>query len=233
MLATTATAATVIASQAVISGAFSVTRQAIQLGYAPRMETLHTSDKAAGQIYIPFINWSLLIGVIALVIGFQSSSNLAAAYGIAVTGTMAIDTILVFVVARVLWRWHWAATAVGMVFFLIVDLAFLGANIPKIIHGGWFPLGNGFFSILLHFGFKDNPDVPKALALCKPLGPELNMLETSFFFSRETLIATQLPGMAQWRKNLFIGMARNASSAMGFFKIPTNRVIELGAQIEL
>ncbi len=330
-----ATAATVIASQAVISGAFSVTRQAIQLGYAPRMETLHTSDKAAGQIYIPFINWSLLLGIIALVIGFQSSSNLAAAYGIAVTGTMAIDTILVFVVARVLWRWHWAATAVGMVFFLIIDLAFLGANAPKIIHGGWFPLvtaiviftllatwkrgrdilmlrlnteamevvpfvaaitahpplrvsgtavfltasrrgvphamlhnlahnkvlhervifltivteeipyvppadrfqveslGNGFFSILLHFGFKDNPDVPKALAICKPLGSELNMLETSFFFSRETLIATRLPGMARWREKLFIGMARNASSAMGFFKIPPNRVIELGAQVEL
>lgn len=330
-----ATAATVIASQAVISGAFSVTRQAIQLGYAPRMETLHTSDKAAGQIYIPFINWSLLVGIVALVMGFESSSNLAAAYGIAVTGTMAIDTILVFVVARMLWRWHWAAIAVGIVLFLAVDLAFLGANIPKIIHGGWFPLviaigiftllatwkrgrdilmtrlnteamgivafvaaitahppvrvpgtavfltasrisvphsmlhnlahnkvlhervvfltivteeipyvstldrfqvqplGNGFFSILLHFGFKDDMDVPKALALCKPLGPELNMLETSFFFSRETLIATHLPGMAQWREKLFIGMARNASSAMGFFKIPTNRVIELGAQVEL
>ncbi len=330
-----ATAATVIASQAVISGAFSVTRQAIQLGYAPRMETLHTSDKAAGQIYIPFINWSLLVGIVALVLGFQSSSNLAAAYGIAVTGTMAIDTILVFVVARVLWRWHWPIIAFGIVLFLIVDLAFLGANLPKIIHGGWFPLviaiaiftllatwkrgrdilmtrlnteamgvvpfvtaitahppvrvpgtavfltasrisvphsmlhnlahnkvlhervvfltivteeipyvstldrfqvqplTNGFFSILLHFGFKDDMDVPKALALCEPLGPDLNMLETSFFFSRETLIATHLPGMAQWREKLFIGMARNASSAMGFFKIPTNRVIELGAQVEL
>ena len=330
-----ATAATVIASQAVISGAFSVTRQAIQLGYAPRMETLHTSDKAAGQIYIPFINWSLLIGVVALVIGFESSSNLAAAYGIAVTGTMAIDTILAFVVVRALWGWSWTATVSGMVLFLIVDLAFLGANAPKIIHGGWFPvvigiviftllatwkrgrdilmvrlnteatetlpfvaaitaypplrvpgtavfltasrssvphamlhnlahnkvlherivfltiiteeipyvsatdrfevesLGHGFFSIVLHFGFKDEPDVPKALACCTPLGSELNMLETSFFFSRETLIATHLPGMAQWREKLFIGMARNASSAMGFFKIPTNRVIELGAQIEL
>ncbi len=330
-----ATAATVIASQAVISGAFSVTRQAIQLGYAPRMEMLHTSDKAAGQIYLPFINWGLLIGIVALVIGFESSSNLAAAYGIAVTGTMAIDTILAFVVVSTLWGWNWTAAVAIMSFFLAIDLAFFGANALKIAHGGWFPLviavvvftilatwkrgreiliarlsaeamalapflttiaahppmrvpgtavfltascegvphallhnlahnkvlhekvvfltivtedipyvpvqdrfeveplGNGFSRIIMHFGFKDDPDVPKALAQCEPLGPQFNMLETSFFLSRETLIATRIPGMALWREKLFIGMARNASNAMTFFKIPTNRVIELGAQVEL
>lgn len=330
-----ATAATIIASQAVISGTFSVTRQAIQLGYAPRMEMLHTSDKAAGQIYLPLINWGLLIGIVALVIGFESSSNLAAAYGVAVTGTMAIDTILAFVVVSTLWGWNWAAAAAVMSFFLVIDLAFFGASALKIAHGGWFPLviaaivftilatwkkgrailiarlsaeamaldpflktiaahppmrvpgtavfltascegvphallhnlahnkvlhekvvfltivtedipyvpvqdrfeveplGNGFSRIIMHFGFKDDPDVPKALARCEPLGPQFNMLETSFFLSRETLIATRIPGMALWREKLFIGMARNASSAMTFFKIPTNRVIELGAQVEL
>ncbi|MBI2778384.1 MAG: potassium transporter Kup [Gammaproteobacteria bacterium] len=330
-----ATAATVIASQAVISGAFSVTRQAIQLGYAPRMEMLHTSDKAAGQIYLPLINWGLLIGIVALVIGFESSSNLAAAYGVAVTGTMAIDTILAFVVVSTLWGWNWAAAAAVMLLFLVIDLAFFGATALKIAHGGWFPLviaaivftilatwkkgreiliarlsaeamalapflatiaahppmrvpgtavflttscegvphallhnlahnkvlhekvifltivtedipyvpvqdrfeveplGNGFSRIIMHFGFKDDPDVPKALARCEPLGPQFNMLETSFFLSRETLIATRIPGMSLWREKLFIGMARNASSAMTFFKIPTNRVIELGAQVAL
>ncbi|TPW17672.1 MAG: K+ transporter, partial [Halothiobacillaceae bacterium] len=134
------TLATVIASQAVISGAFSVTRQAIQLGYAPRMETLHTSDKAAGQIYIPLINWTLLLGVVALVVGFGTSSGLAAAYGVAVTGTLMIDTILAFVVVWGLWRWHWGVAATVMSLFLIVDFAFFSANFLKIFHGGWFPL---------------------------------------------------------------------------------------------
>jgi KUP system potassium uptake protein len=330
-----ATAATVIASQAVITGAFSVTRQAIQLGYIPRMQMLHTSEREAGQIYIPFVNWFLLLGVVALVVGFGSSSNLASAYGIAVTGTMAIDTILAFFVVYGLWRWHWSAAVAIVALFLIVDLAFVSANFMKIIHGGWFPLliaaviftmlatwkegrrilikrlhadamdiglfltsierhppvrvpgtavfltasstgvphallhnlahnkvlhervvlltvvtsdvpfvpmnerieaeplGGGFYRILFHFGYKDEPDVPATLARCEPLAADFNMLETSFFLSRETLIATTIPGMAPWRENLFIAMARNAASAMTLFKIPTNRVIELGAQVEL
>ena len=330
-----ATLATVIASQAVITGAFSVTRQAIQLGYIPRMQILHTSESEAGQIYIPFVNWFLLLGVVALVVGFGSSSDLAAAYGIAVTGTMAIDTLLAFFVVYGLWRWHWATAAAVMTLFLVVDIAFISANATKILHGGWFPLliataifillatwkkgrrilirrlhadamdvslfltsierhppirvpgtavfltassngvphallhnlahnkvlhervilltvmtadvpyvaenerikieplGGGFYRTLFHFGYKDEPDVPATLAQCEPLGPEFNMLETSFFFSRETLISTRIPGMAPWREKLFITMARNAASAMTLFKIPTNRVIELGAQIEL
>jgi KUP system potassium uptake protein len=329
------TAATVIASQAVISGAFSVTRQAMQLGYAPRMYTQHTSEREIGQIYIPFINWMLLTGVAALVLGFQSSSNLAAAYGIAVTGTMAIDTILAFVVVRRLWGWGWGVTAAGMVFFLSIDLAFFGANAMKFLQGGWFPivialavftllatwkrgrelmrdrlkalaiaqdpfiegiarhpparvpgtavflttthegvphamlhnlkhnkvlhervilltvvfqdiphvdeservevrpLGHDFFKVFVIYGFKDIPDIPHALELCAPLGLELNMLDTSFFLSRETLIATKRPGMALWREKLFIGMMRNAGTATGFFQIPTNRVVELGTQVEL
>ncbi len=330
-----ATLATVIASQAVITGAFSVTRQAIQLGYIPRMQILHTSESEAGQIYIPFVNWSLLLGVVALVVGFGSSSDLAAAYGIAVTGTMAIDTLLAFFVVYGLWRWHWAAATAVMALFLIVDIAFVSANAAKIIHGGWFPLliaaaifillatwkkgrrilirrlhadamdiglfltsierhppirvpgtavfltansngvphallhnlahnkvlhervvlltvmtadvpyvaenerieieplGGGFYRTLFHFGYKDETDVPATLAQCEPLGPDFNMLETSFFFSRETLISTRIPGMAPWREKLFITMARNAASAMTLFKIPTNRVIELGAQVEI
>ncbi len=328
-----ATLATVIASQAVITGAFSVTRQAIQLGYIPRMQILHTSESEAGQIYVPFVNWFLLLGVVALVVGFGSSSNLAAAYGIAVTGTMAIDTLLAFFVVYGLWRWHWAAAVMAL--FLVVDIAFVSANATKIMHGGWFPLliaaiifillatwkkgrkiliqrlhaesmdiglfltsierhppirvpgtavfltasssgvphallhnlahnkvlheriilltvviadlpympanecieteplGCGFHRILFHFGYQDIPDVPATLARCGLPGEEFNMLETSFFFSRETLISTTIPGMAPWREKLFITMARNAASAMTLFKIPTNRVIELGAQVEL
>jgi KUP system potassium uptake protein len=329
------TAATVIASQAVISGAFSVTRQAMQLGYAPRMYTQHTSEREIGQIYIPFINWMLLVGIVALVLGFQSSSNLAAAYGIAVTGTMAIDTILAFVVVRRMWGWNWAVTAAGMVFFLSIDLAFFGANALKILQGGWFPiviavavftllatwkrgreimgerlqelaialepflesiarhpparvpgtavflttsrdavphamlhnlkhnkvlherviiltvvfqdiphvdeservevrpLGNNFHKVFAIYGFKDLPDIPHALELCAPHGLEFNMLDTSFFLSRETLIATKRPGMALWREKVFISMMRNAGTATGFFQIPTNRVVELGTQVEL
>ncbi|SDH76700.1 potassium transporter Kup [Nitrosomonas sp. Nm132] len=330
-----ATAATVIASQAVITGAFSVTRQAIQLGYIPRMQMLHTSEREVGQIYIPFVNWLLMLGVVALVVGFGSSSNLAAAYGIAVTATMAIDTLLVFFVIYGLWRWHWAAAVAIITVFLVIDLAFVSANLMKVIHGGWFPLliatviftllatwkkgrniliqrlqadaidigffvtniekhppirvpgtavflttrstgvphallhnlahnkvlheqvvlltvvtadvpfipvnerteitslGNGFYRALFHFGYKDEPDVPATLAQCESLGLKFNMLETSFFLSRETLIPTHLPGMVPWREKLFITMARNASSAMTLFKIPANRVIELGTQVEL
>ncbi len=330
-----ATAATIIASQAVITGAFSISRQAIQLGYLPRMQILHTSEHEIGQIYIPFINWMLLAGIVALVLGFQSSTHLAAAYGIAVTGTMAIDTILGFIVVTVLWRWNRLLTVSGLILFLTVDLAFFGANSLKLLHGGWFPLamgavafvllstwkrgrmivrerlqssaieldpflaslmanpplrvpgnaiflnthpnavphallhnlahnkvlhervvfvtvltkdipyvkeedriqvshlGDGLFRVLIHYGFKETPDIPLALRQCKACGDNFNLLETSFFFSRETLIPTDLPGMALWRERLFAWMSRNAQSAMSFFNIPPNRVIELGTQIEL
>lgn len=330
-----ATAATLIASQAVITGAFSVTRQAIQLGYLPRMQIVHTSEHEIGQIYIPVINWSLLVGIVALVLGFQSSSHLAAAYGIAVTGTMVIDTILGFVVVLTLWRWNRIIAFAGLAGFLVVDLAFFGANSLKIVDGGWFPLmiglivftllstwkrgrallmgrlktgaialepfiqsmvrhpparvhgtavfltaskegvphallhnlahnkvlhervifltvltqdepyvpesqrvviedlGYDFYRITVRYGFKDEPDIPKALELCGQHGLEFKMMETSFFLSRETIISTGLPGMAHWREQLFISMARNAEGAMSFFRIPTNRVIELGSQVEI
>ncbi len=330
-----ATVATIIASQAVISGAFSLTRQAIQLGYCPRMEILHTSDEEIGQIYIPGINWTLLIAIIALVLGFQSSNSLAAAYGIAVTGTMVITTVLAFVVVRRLWKWSRFTSGLVLVGFLTVDLAFFIANAVKIEHGGWFPLiigaaiftlmstwkrgremvferlhaneialepflagiakypplrvpgtavfltaqaegvphallhnlnhnkvlhervalltvvtedvpyvgdgrrltvtplGSNFYRITIRYGFKDDPDIPKALMQCTGHGVECNLMETSFFLSRETLIPSIAPGMALWRERLFASMTRNAGAAMAFFKIPTNRVVELGTQIEL
>ena len=330
-----ATLATVIASQAVISGVFSVTRQATQLGFMPRMDIVHTSAREIGQIYVPVMNWAMLLGIVALILGFQTSSNLASAYGIAVTGTMAIDTILAFVVVRGMWKWGWPATLVGMLFFLSVDLAFFSANAIKIFQGGWFPLaigvlmftlmttwkrgrqilaerqqagsiallpflggiaahppirvpgtavflttnlegvphamlhnlvhnkvihetvilltvktrdvpwvpdeervaveavGNEFYLVTVFYGFKDEPDIPLALEGVKIHEHGFNMLETSFFLSRETLIATKVPGMALWREKLFVSMARNGSSATAFFHIPTNRVIELGTQVEL
>ncbi|MBI2783260.1 MAG: potassium transporter Kup [Gammaproteobacteria bacterium] len=330
-----ATAATVIASQAVISGAFSVTRQAMQLGYCPRLEVVHTSDREIGQVYIPLVNWGLLAGVVLLVLTFQSSSHLAAAYGIAVTGTMAIDTVLAAVVAATLWSWGRFVAIACAATFLVVDLSFFGANAAKLFHGGWVPvviaivmftllstwkrgrelllqrlggaavdldsflagiaahplprvpgtavfmtaslegvphallhnlihnkvlhervvlltvtnedvpnvpaeervaiepLAENFYRLLLRYGFKDEPDVPAALAACSAFGIEFRMMETSFFFSRETLISTKVPGMAQWREKLFISMARNAAGAMTFFRIPTNRVVELGSQVEL
>ncbi|MGA7180113.1 MAG: potassium transporter Kup [Thiobacillaceae bacterium] len=330
-----ATAATVIASQAVISGAFSITRQAIQLGYLPRMHVLHTSHSEIGQVYIPFINTMLAVGVAALVLGLRNSSNLAAAYGIAVTGTMAIDTLLASLVAYALWKKNlWAVTSLALL-FLTVDLTFFAANVPKIPHGGWFPLvigvsvfimlsswkkgralllarqtnedlalepflrqlleypptrvpgtavflttnritvphalfhnlihnkvlhervvfltvlteeipnisdqervrihdlGHGAWRIMVRYGFKDEPDIPRALELCASQGLEFNMMETSFFLNRETVIPSKLPGMAIWREALFAWMSRSAESAMEFFKLPPNRVIELGTQIEI
>ena len=329
------TVATVIASQAVISGVFSMTHQATQLGFMPRMNVIHTSARQIGQIYVPLMNWAMLLGVVALILGFKSSSNLGWAYGLAVTGTITIDTILVFVVARGLWKWNWALIVGGLAFFLIIDLAFLGANLVKIFEGGWFPLvigllmftlmttwkrgreilaerlqsqsialkpflagllahppvrvpgtavflttnlnnvphamlhnlvhnkvihatvlfltvkikdepwvdaservqveamGDEFYCVTVFYGFKDSPDIPLALAGVKIHGAELNLMETSFFLSRETLIATEIPGMALWRERLFVSMARNGSSATAFFHIPTNRVIELGTQVEL
>ncbi len=330
-----ATCASVIASQAVISGAFSITRQAMQLGYSPRMDVQHTSEQAIGQIYIPQVNWGLYVIVIGLVVSFQSSSNLAAAYGIAVTGTMVMTAMLSYVIVRHKWAWPRSWALLVVVPFLFVDLAFLGANLLKIVDGGWFPLVMGavlfalmatwkrgreivaerlqegtiplasffsrqssskttrvqgtavfmtannqqvpyallhnlkhnkvlhervilltvstenvpyvsdrdrlvlqpldqnFFRIQVRYGFAQDPNIPAELQRCKELGLAISMMDTSFFLSRETLISTIRPGMAPWREKLFISMAKNAVSATDFFKIPANRVVELGTQIEL
>ncbi|WP_295453592.1 potassium transporter Kup [uncultured Thiodictyon sp.] len=329
-----ATAATVIASQAVISGAFSVARQAVQLGYLPRMVIVQTSGEAQGQIYVPFTNWTLYLAVMALVVGFQSSSNLAAAYGIAVTGTMMIDTILVGFVMVLLWRWHWLVVAVVIGGFLVVDLAFFSANAVKIPQGGWFPLaiglvsftvlttwkrgrqlllrkmtelsvplksfmtsingdiprpqgtavfmtgdrdgvppallhnlshnhvlhsrvllvtvvteehplvaaadrleltdlGKGFYRLIIKYGFMEQPDIPAALQQCATLGLEFDLMTTSFFVSREIIIPSLQPGMAMWREHLFKQMSKNATTATEFFHIPTDRVVELGTQVEI
>ncbi|TZG28626.1 potassium transporter Kup [Sphingomonas montanisoli] len=329
-----ATMATVIASQAVISGAFSVTQQAIQLGFMPRLRITHTSAGAIGQIYIPVMNWGLMVMVILLVISFRSSSNLAAAYGIAVTGAMAIDTCLLAVVLVHLWGWNkWlAAPLIGV--FALVDLAYFGANLTKVPDGGWFPLligfiaftllttwargrqlmmarmrevampvkvfvqsavasatrvpgtavfmtsspegvphallhnlkhnkvlhervilltvkiadvpyltsgnrmdfkdlGHGFHRVVVNYGFMEDPDVPAVLASTRACGPEFRMMDTSFFLARQTLLPSSRPGMAIWREKLFAWMLRNAESAMEFFKLPTNRVVELGSQVEI
>ena len=330
-----ATAAAIIASQAVISGAFSLTRAAIQMGYCPRLTILHTSERAIGQIYVPFINWMLLIAIIALVIGFRNSDNLAGAYGIAVTMAMLIDSILIFVVMRRLWDWPvWIAILITTP-LLLIDLTFLASNALKIPEGGWFPLliggivftllttwtkgrsllmrrlsedampldlfiqsieaspptrvdgtavfltstpnrvphallhnlkhnkvlhervvfltivtrdipyvpdeergeveslGCNFYRISADYGFKDDPDVPELLEDCGNKGFAFDMMETSFFVSRETLIATVTPGMALWREKLFVSLSKNATKASEFFQVPTNRVVELGTQVEL
>jgi KUP system potassium uptake protein len=330
-----ATLATIIASQAVISGAFSLSQQAIQLGYIPRMHIQHTSSQAQGQIYVGVVNWALMVGVVLLVIGFQSSGALAAAYGVAVTGTMLIDTFLVAAVMLLLWkapRWWAIPLLLG---FLVVDTLFFAANLPKILEGGAFPViagivlfvlmttwkrgrqilfdrldesalplplfissirsqpphrvqgtavflsarpdavphallhnmlhnqvlheqvvlltvvsedtprvaadrrfevdayGDGFFRVLLHYGFMDEPDVPQALALCHLDGLDFSPMRTTYFLSRETVIPSKRLGMARWRETLFAFMLKNANSNLRFFKLPLNRVIELGAQVEI
>ncbi|MCJ2181308.1 potassium transporter Kup [Novosphingobium sp. 1949] len=323
-----------IASQAVISGAFSITHQAMQLGFIPRLSTRHTSEHEVGQIYIPFVNWALMIGVIVLVLVFQNSSNLASAYGIAVTGAMLIDTCLMTVLLIVLWRWKlWIAVPVAVVFF-VVDGTYFAANATKIPDGGWFPLmiggvaftllttwnkgrrlmrdrmteaalplnvfaksahgsaarvpgtaifmassnvgvpsallhnikhnkvlhervvvltvevqdvpyvessdrysvqelGQGFYRMTLRYGFMEETDIPAALAHNQMCGQPFEMMKTSFFLSRQTLVASEKPGMAIWREKLFAWMLRNAASAMVFFRLPTNRVVELGSQLEI
>lgn len=329
------TLATIIASQAVISGAFSITQQAIQLGYTPRLEIEHTSDREIGQIYLPGINWLLLVAIIALVIEFGSSSKLAAAYGIAVTGTMLITNFLAIAVAIRLWDWSPARAILGALPFICIDLGFFLANSVKIPDGGWFPLVfglaifillttwkrgrellgerlaadsmelkpfiknitesgiervsgtavfltpnlklvphamlhslkhykalheqvivlsvevfdvpfvpdidrvevhrlNGNFSqVIVQYGFKDEPDIPAALAQCAEAGLNIDMMDTSFFLGRETLIPKLGSEMAYWRELLFVVMFRNAGSATAFFKIPSNRVVELGSQVVL
>ena len=329
-----ATMATVIASQAVISGAFSVTRQAVQLGFLPRLRILHTSASAAGQIYVPLINWALLACVIMLVLGFGSSSDLAAAYGIAVTGTMVITTCMLGVLTFSVWRWNPLVAGAVTGLLLIVDGAYFLSNATKIPDGGWFPLmvaaisflvlttwatgrrimrnalleeamdldlfirsagsslkrvpgtaiflsasgegvppamlhnvkhnrilherniiltvraedvphlpfdgrteardyGQGFFRLVLRHGFMENVDVPAAMKTVRDCGGPIGVADTSYFLSRETLVPSSRPGMAIWRERLFAWMVRNAESPMAYFKLPTNRVVELGSQLEI
>jgi KUP system potassium uptake protein len=329
-----ATMATVIASQAVISGAFSVTQQAVQLGFLPRLSIRHTSADAAGQIYIPFVNWVLMVCVIALVVSFKSDSNLAAAYGIAVTGAMTIDGILLGVVIFRLWGWNKYRAAALLALFLIVDFAYLISNLTKVPDGGWVPLaiglfiftllttwsrgrallreklresampvdlfiksakasavrtpgtavfltstaegvpqallhnmkhnkvihnqvvfltvmiedipyvaeelrlkytdlGDGFVRLIVRYGFMQEADVPQALTACKRFGANYKMMDTSFFLNRQTLIASEVPGMALWREELFAWMMRNSATPMEFFRLPTNRVVEMGSQVEI
>ena len=329
------TAATVIASQAVISGAFSVTRQAMQLGFVPRFDVKFTSEKEQGQIYLPGVNWGLFFAVVVLVLGFKSTNNLAGAYGIAVTGDMVICSVLATVVAARGWGWGWYRAAALFACFMIVELIFLYANLLKIPDGGWFPLAAGslvfmimstwkrgsqllaerlndesieleafidallvsmpvrvagtavfmsssadhvpnamlhnlmhnkvlhervlivsvkvfdvpyvpeidrveihplkadFYSVVVQYGFKDEPDIPHALSFCAEQGLKIDMMETSFFLGRATLIPKMASKMVLWREKLYITMYRNASSATSFYKIPSNRVVELGTQVVL
>lgn len=330
-----ATAATVIASQALISGVFSLSRQAVQLGYSPRLKIEHTSSLEIGQIYIPSINWGLMLSCIGLVIGFGSSSNLAAAYGVSVTATMVITTILFYVIARHSWKWKAATALIVSGIFLIIDLSFFGANIIKVAHGGWFPLvvaafiftlmstwktgrrilaqrlragelpiekflddisgrqlvrvpgmavfmyGNvngtppallhnikhnkvlhdqvviltvnteamphvpkdrrvevtelreGFWRVVAHYGFMEDPDIPQMLKSLKVPQLDFNPMHTTFFLGREALIVTKRPGMAVWREKIFAAMSRNARGATSFFGLPPNRVVEFGTQVEI
>jgi KUP system potassium uptake protein len=327
--------AAVVASQAVITGSFSLTLQAIQLGYSPRLRIEHTSSEKMGQIYIPTVNWSLMIASIALVLGFHSSSNLAAAYGVAITITMVITTLLYFLLVKNRRNWHPAWAVLFVVFFLGIDLSFFGATLLKVFHGGWFPLviagtiyllmstwrdgrqllaerlrastlpaglfianllsnpplrvagtavymtgnptgtplalrqnvahnrvlherviilevqtiasphvhpdhrleteeiGDGFFRATLLYGFMEEPNVPRDLLriTCQEL--ELDPQRVSYFLGRETLLATPAPGMYMWRESLFSFMSRNAQSATLYFHLPAERVVEIGAQVEL
>ena len=330
-----ATMAAIIASQALISGAFSLTRQAIQLGYCPRLDIEYTSPHQQGQIYMPQVNRALMVATIGLVIGFGSSSALAAAYGMAVTSTMVITTLLTYLVARRSWGVSRVVAGSLAAFFLVIEMAFFGANVLKVIHGGWFPLvigaalyaclstwkkgrallatrlrarlypfdrfladiaerpplrvpgtaifmtsnltgtpptllhnlahnhvlhervvlltvvtgavpyvagsarfeqellGSGFVRVTLRYGFMEDPDVPAALSAAGLQGFAFDVNETTFFVGLETLLSTARKGMSRWREQLFAAMSRNAVRATSFFRIPPERVVELGMQIEL
>src|SRR4051794_4894781 len=336
-----ATVATVIASQAVISGAFSVTRQAVQLGFLPRLTILHTSREEAGQVYVPAVNWGIFAAVVALVVGFGSAEHLAAAYGIAVTGTLAIDTVLFFVVVRTLWGKPWWLVGLGVTAFLTVDLTFFAANLPKVLHGGWFPLliafivfvvlttwqrgreivtrnrteeegplrafveevhgqeapvsrpkltgvflnanidttplalranfehnqvlhenvvivsvqtlrvphvpeedrvtaddlgykDDGITHLTVRYGFQDAIDIPRTLHLAaKRLERDIDHENVSYFVSRITIVPTDAPGMARWRKKLFTLIARNAANPVPYFGLPDDQTVVMGSHIEL
>ncbi len=330
-----ATMATVIASQALISGAFSVTKQIIQLGYLPRLQVLHTSVKDTGQIYLPFVNWGLFVTIVLAVVMFKSSSNLAAAYGIAVCTDMLITTVLTFFVIRYGWKYPLWLCIAATGFFFVVDFAFWASNLLKLFDGGWFPLmiggavftlmltwkdgrrlmnkklmadaidlpsfleavfvspparvdgtavfltgevgtvpnamlhnlkhnkvlhannlfvtvrnhetpwigldkrieidalGHDCWQVVIHYGFKNDPDVPKALNHIKARGCDLNPMTTSYFLSRDTVVPSLGEGMAPWREKLFAQMHRNASAAADFLNLPNNAVVELGSKIEI
>ncbi|KIO48024.1 potassium transporter Kup [Nitrosospira sp. NpAV] len=330
-----ATVATVIASQAVISGVFSMTKQAIQLGFLPRMQIKHTSDRKIGQIYIPFVNWTLLAAVIMAVLGFGSSSSLASAYGFAVTATMVIETLLTFFVLRYAWKYSWFLAVLATTIFIAIDMTFFAATTLKLAQGGWFPLiigviiftimatwqrgrqilfenlrsaaiplqpfleslmahpptrvagtsifltadldgvphallhnlahnqvlhervvfltvalletprvlkdqrvsvkplDNNCYQITVRYGFKDEPNLPYALELCQAHGLVFEPLQTSYFLSRQIVVPSSGAGMALWRERLFAAMIRNASNAAEYLKLPANRVLELGARVEI
>jgi KUP system potassium uptake protein len=332
-----ATLATVVASQATITAMFSLTRQAIQLGFLPRLNIVQTSARQYGQIYLPSVNWSLLVLVLAAVFGFGSSTNMAAAYGVAVTGTMAVTTVLTFFVIRYGWGYPLVLCIFSTVFFFIIDIAFFSSAMLKVPEGGWFPLvlgigvftmmmtwrrgrevmferlneaaipldpflkslfvdppqrvpgtavfltatpnsvpaallhnlnhnkvlhervvfltvqvrdvpwmpfsdrvkcerlGHGCWRVTVRYGFMNRPDVPRALALCGPLGLELEPMETSYFLSRQVVVpsAGGLSRMWRWRERMFAAMARNAGNVTDYFNIPTNRVIELGTRVQI
>ncbi len=330
-----ATAAAIIASQALISGAFSITRQAIQLGLAPRLDVEHTSAHEIGQIYVPQVNWALMFACVFMVVGFGTSSNLAAAYGIAVTLTMVITVTLLYIVMTERWHWPKPAALSVMMLFLVIDLAFFGANALKIVQGGWVAiavalaifimmttwktgrrlvadrlaaravpldefmatveadqpvrvpgtavfmtaqpsgtppalahnlrynkvlhervivltvataqvphvpvgerlsvqaLGRGLFNLRVQYGFMEDPNVPEALRQASQQGLHIDLDDTTYFLGRETIIVTRRRGMAIWREHLFVVMARNAVRATAFFRLPTERVVELGVQVEM
>ncbi|MBX3481012.1 MAG: potassium transporter Kup [Caulobacter sp.] len=325
--------ATIIASQAVITGAFSVTQQAVQLGLLPRIDIRRTSETQAGQIYVPQVNTMLLIGVLVLLFSFKTSSNLAAAYGIAVTGSMFIDSLLAFVIIRFLWKWSWAATLAVLVPLLALDLTFISSNLLKIPQGAWMPLVFGavlviimwtwtrgaqiltektrrdsvplsdligilearaphrapgtaifltsdpdmtpvalmhnlkhnkvlhekniiatvrtaetprvaqvdrvkiekvnedFKKLIITYGFMESPNVPKALALCRKQGLKFDIMTTSVFLGRRSIVPSAHSGMPLWQDKLFIFLMKNAANPTDFFKIPPGRVVELGAQV--
>jgi KUP system potassium uptake protein len=330
-----ATAATVIASQALISGAFSVTKQVIQLGYLPRLQVNHTSVRDTGQVYLPFVNWGLFVAIVLAVVMFKSSSNLAAAYGIAVCTDMLITTVLTFYVVRYGWKYPLWLCIAATGFFFVVDFAFWASNLLKLFDGGWFPLmiggaiftlmmtwkdgrrllneklradaldlpsfleavfvspparvegtavfltadqgtvpnallhnlkhnkvlhssnlfvtvrnhevpwigldkrlqidslGHDCWQVVVHYGFKNDLDLPKALAQIKGRGCDMNAMTTSYFLSRDTVVPTLGEGMAPWREKLFAQMHHNASAAADFLNLPNNSVVELGSKIEI
>jgi KUP system potassium uptake protein len=329
------TMAAVIASQSTISGTFSMTKQAIALGFLPRMKIIHTSSMEIGQIYIPVANWLQLLAVVGAVVGFGSASNLASAYGIANTGTMLVTSLLTFFVIRFGWKYNLFLCLISTSFFLVIDVSLFSSNALKFFSGGWFPivlgllifivmltwkrgrelvfdnlkkhaipleeflaslfvsppvrvagtavflrgeadgvphallhnlshnkilhervvfltlhnkdipwvpfserikitdLGNSCYQIDVSYGFKNEPDIPNVLALCAPHGLQFEPMETSYFISRQTIISTPGSGMARWREGLFVTMSRNARDAADYYQIPSNRVIEVGAQVEI
>jgi KUP system potassium uptake protein len=330
-----ATLATIIASQALITGAFSLTNQAVQLGYCPRLETRHTSEREMGQIYVPPVNWFLMLATIVLVLTFKDSTHLAGAYGVAVAANMLITSILFYVVAREHWGWNKWVLRVLVAIFLAAEIAFLGANGLKVLDGGWVPLavaagifvlmstwrkgrtvlrqrlkesgipsdkfmaeiekshttrvrghavymtgnptvappalvknlqhnrvlhmrvallsivtedvphvarqerltihshGNGFYRVVARYGFMDEPDALEVLRMMREKNVDFPLADTTFFLGRERLISTDRPGMARWRERLFSYMSRNSQQATAYFRIPADRVIEVGSQVEI